>query len=162
MPTALPPSVQRAVLAMYIGAATSIIGTAVGIAMLSWVKNKVMMSLTQPQNMSAQDYANMRHFISTAITDVGLPVIVFSGLVGAGIWLWMAWKCKEGRNWARIMSTVLFAINCLGLIPVTGNGIGSVSLLLLAWHLITWLPALAAIILLWRRESTPYFQSPRY
>jgi hypothetical protein len=162
MPTAAPPSVRRAVIAMYIGAGTSIVGLAVGVAMLNWVKNKVMTSLTRPQNMTAQDYVNFRHAISTIITDVGLPVIVISGLIGAGIWLWMAWKCNQGRGWARVVSTVLFGINCLGLIPVTGNGVRSISLLLLAWHLISWLPALAAIIFLWNRESTAYFQAPRY
>jgi len=39
---------------------------------------------------------------------------VFGFIAGAvalaGLWLWMAWKNKQGRPWARVVSTVFFGV----------------------------------------------------
>jgi hypothetical protein len=33
-----------------------------------------------------------------------------ASLIGVGLWIWMAQMNKAGKNWARITSTVFFAI----------------------------------------------------
>jgi hypothetical protein len=67
----------------------------------------------------------------------------------------MAWKNGQGRSWARIVATVLGAINVLftlfgftqpGMTVVTAT-IGVVNLIL----------AVVIVILLWRPESSSYY-----
>ena len=40
---------------------------------------------------------------------------VIGALIAIGLWLWMAWANRRGRNWARIVSAVFFGINTLDL-----------------------------------------------
>jgi hypothetical protein len=72
----------------------------------------------------------------------------------------MAWKCKEGRSWARIVSTVFFGIASLGALSELTN-LGTAGM----WNLVTWAVGLVAIILLWQGSSTDFFRAsagPRY
>jgi hypothetical protein len=48
-------------------------------------------------------------------------VIVVFGLVPVALWLWLARAVSQGRNWARILSAVLFILATLQLIE--GQGI---------------------------------------
>ena len=38
------------------------------------------------------------------------------GVIQCLLWLWMAWKTKSGRNWARVLSSLFFGFMCLGLL----------------------------------------------
>ena len=38
------------------------------------------------------------------------------GVIQCLLWLWMAWKIRSGRNWARVLSTVFFGFMSLGLL----------------------------------------------
>ena len=42
-----------------------------------------------------------------------LTLEIVLGLVAAALWLWMARANGHGRNWARILSTVLFGLATL-------------------------------------------------
>ena len=70
------------------------------------------------------------------------------------VWLWMAWKNKSGRAWARILSTVLFGLCCIA--TPLDIGTGAVESRVLS--VVIWLVALAAVIQLWRRSSGPYYR----
>jgi hypothetical protein len=88
-------------------------------------------------------------------------VAVTSGLVEPAVWLWMARANGRGRIWARIASTMLFAVATLDLPSVFGTGIGvevGVSAPGLMFAL-TWLVGLAAVWLLWRPASSAFFGS---
>lgn len=157
-PPPVPQTVRRAVTAMYAGAAASVIGIAFSFLLITSIKNRVLSGMKPDPSMSAQDFANLQHTISSFIGSVGLAILVVAGLIVAGLWLWMAWKCKSGRSWARIVSTVFFGVSTLG----TLSGLTSLSLATL-WSLVSWLIGLAAIILLWRPASGDFFKSaPRY
>jgi hypothetical protein len=81
--------------------------------------------------------------------------IVFFGLVPVALWLWMARVTSQGKNWARILCTVLFGLATLGL---TGHhGIVQVSCAAL-----TWLIGLAAVWLLWRPACSAFFKPHRF
>jgi hypothetical protein len=160
VPPPVPSTVQRAVLAMYVGAGSSLVGIVVSALMLNSIKRQILDRVKRPANMKVQDYVNLQHTLSNVIGTVGLAAIVLSGLVGAGLWLWMAVMCKQGRSWARVVSTVFFAISCLGLLfaltNLSGGGL---------WNLVTWVIGLVAIILLWQRPSSDFFSAstgPRY
>jgi hypothetical protein len=90
------------------------------------------------------------------------------------LWLWMASANRTGKGWARIVVTVLFAIDTLGaawgwwdVLAIAGahrhlgSGFGgplstAVQLDMLS-ALGVWVLHLAIILLLWRRESSAYY-----
>jgi hypothetical protein len=92
---------------------------------------------------------------SLEITSVVFAVIV--GIIAIGLWLWMARANQAGRSWARITGTVFFGLNTLFLFLSLARPHASVGLI---FNLLVWLAGLGAVIMLWRKESAPYF-SPR-
>jgi hypothetical protein len=114
-----------------------------------------------------------------AIKDVILVIVIVGGIVAVLIWLWMAWKNRAGRNWARVVATVFFALSCLGLpglltgshlsaMPSTlttadGATIAVPPLAMPAWLIaggvVNWLFGLAIIILLWQRAASRYYEA---
>jgi hypothetical protein len=92
------------------------------------------------------------HPLTAAPLTITLVIVV--GLAVIALWLWMARATSQGRNWARILSTVLFALATLEL---TGNhGVAQVFCAVL-----TWLTGLAAVWLLWRPASSAFFRRCR-
>jgi ABC-type Fe3+ transport system permease subunit len=80
-----------------------------------------------------------------------IAVAAAFGLALIALWLWMARATSQGKNWARISSTVLFALATLQLI---GNH-GVVQVLTVV---LTWLTGLPAAWLLWRPASSAFFK----
>jgi hypothetical protein len=72
----------------------------------------------------------------------------------------MAWANGHGRNWARVVSAVLFGLWTLYTVlaltrPRAGLGVVAIGLI--------WLIGLAALILVYLRQSAPFYQQrPRY
>jgi hypothetical protein len=83
------------------------------------------------------------------------------------MWLWMARANGQGRNWARILSTVLFVLATLQLRgaftrPGSHAGFG-VTVLYYGGAVLfvaAWLAGGAAVWLLWRPASTAFFKPP--
>jgi hypothetical protein len=116
---------------------------------------------------------------TSAIKDVVLVSLIVGGILAALVWLWMAWKNRAGRNWARIVATVLFALSCLGLpdlltgghlstmpstIPAANGATIAVPPLafpawLIAGGVVNWLLGLAIIILLWQGAASRYYEA---
>ena len=67
-------------------------------------------------------------------------------------------SCKAGKSWARIVSTVLFAIDTLSVLAGAVTSAGAARI----YSILVWLIGLGAIIFLWQRSSTEYFKAPRY
>jgi hypothetical protein len=83
-------------------------------------------------------------------------------LIGAGLWLWMAWATRSGRPWARTVGTVLFGVNTVMapfavLVDLGFLSAGSMQALL-ALAAFRWLLALAVVVLLWTPESGRYYR----
>lgn len=145
-----PPSVLRAVQIMYAGAAASLIGIVVGMTTLSATKSEI---IKRDPSLTATQVANAEH--------VAIGLFIVSGLLGAALWFWIARMCKAGRNWARIVGTVLFGIDTIsvfaGAATVPGGGAARI------YSILVWLIGLAAVILLWQRPASDYFRgTPRY
>jgi hypothetical protein len=89
-------------------------------------------------------------------------VVMVGGLIVIAAWLWMARADSQGRNWARILSTVLFGIATLQLTAdfrqPEFHVVPGVEALGLLGAVLTWLPGLAAVWLLWRPASTAFFR----
>ena len=138
-----PPSVVQAVRLMYAGAVVSAVSLVVGLATTGSLRtalHKSNPSLTPSQLHTAQ----------TALV-VGSVII---GLIGIGLWVWMAVMNKAGKSWARIVASVLFGLDTLFLLlGVARAGAAASSLV----SILIWLIGLGAVILLWRKESSEYF-----
>jgi len=93
------------------------------------------------------------HRLTATPLTIAVVIVVF-GLVPIALWLWMARAVGQGRNWARIFSSVLFILATLQLIE--SRGVAQVFCAAL-----TWLSGLAAVWLLWRPASSAFFRSAR-
>jgi hypothetical protein len=146
--TTMPQSVQRAVMAMYVGAAASLIGIAVDLTALSAIRTAIEKrgaSMTTAQ-------------VNTAV-HVEVGFLIAGGLIGAALWLWMAQSCRAGKAWARTVSSVLFGIDTVSVLAGVAVGGGLTRI----YGLVVWVIGLIAIILLWQRSSSDYFRrAPRY
>ena len=141
----VPQSVTRAVQIMYVGAVVSLIGIVVDLTTLSSTKSKIQ---SQHHDWTVTQVNNAEH--------VAIGIFIVSGLLGAALWIWMAQANKAGRSWARIVATVLFAIDTLNVAAGAATPGGGATRL---YGLVIWLIGLAAIILLWLRTSSDYFRS---
>ncbi len=139
-----PPTVQNAVKLMYTGAAVSTVSLIVSLVDIGGTKSAIRKA--RPSLTVAQVNQLNTFIISLAI---------ISGVVGIALWLWMARANGQGRNWARILSTVLFGLATLDLFGVASQ---PKTLLGLVFPVLTWLLGLGAVVLLWRKQSTAFFQ----
>jgi len=102
-----PQRVRTAVMLMYAGAALSAIEIIVGLNTISSFLSAVWAQY--PSYSSSQIHA---------AEVLGLALAVLVGLIAVGLWLWMAWANGAGRNWARIVASVL---TCRSLVPADGS-----------------------------------------
>jgi hypothetical protein len=139
-----PPPVVNAVKLMYVGAAVSTVSLIISLADISGTKAAIRKA--RPSLTVAQVNQLNTFIISLAIV---------SGVIGVALWLWMARSNNQGKNWARILSTVLFCLATLDLVGVFSQ---PKTLLGLLFPVLTWLVGLGAVFLLWRPESTAFFK----
>jgi hypothetical protein len=143
----MPSSVVAAVRLMYAGAALSLIGLVVGLATIGNVRSAIV---------TAGDKAH-KHYTPTQIHDLevaSVAIAVVSAVIAIGLWLWMARASSAGHNYARIVGSVLFALDTLFTLVNVARPHASLSLV---FGLLVWLVGLGAVIMLWRKDSGPYF-----
>lgn len=129
-------TVRIAVQLMYAGAAVttlSLIGTIISLAFIG------------------HKSAKLRVFGASQPLPVAITVGIIGGLVLIALWLWMARANGEGRNWARILATVLVGLATLHLF-------GNKGIVEVAFAVVTWLVGLVAVWLLWRPTSNVFFK----
>lgn len=139
-----PASVRNAVKFMYAGAALSAIELIMFLATIGSIKSEI-------QKAYPKDTASKVH--SFEVSYILQNVVV--GLIGIGLWVWMAKANGAGYNYGRIVGTVLFALNTIFLLLGVA---GPHAILGLVFSIVVWLAGLGAVILLWNRESGPYFK----
>jgi hypothetical protein len=156
VPRAIPPSVARAVQVMYVGALASLIGVVIELLLRHSLRSYIAdHAKSNGKRLTASQVADTYH--------AELVVLVVVGLIGIGLWIWMAQMNKRGRNWARITSTVFFAIDTLGAIGGLAGGALAGGNANRYFGLVVWVIGVVAVILLWRRSSTEYIKgAPRY
>jgi hypothetical protein len=139
----MPNSVRIAVNLMFAGMAIGLINMVIGLTQINAV-NDHLRSLGYSETTINSDKGV---FIASAVVG---------GLIGVGLWLWMALATRGGHNYARIVSSVFFGLGVLGGLSNLANSwipaidkIGSVATLIVG---------LLAIIFVWKGESGPYFR----
>jgi hypothetical protein len=163
-----PAPVRTAVTLMYAGAAVSTVTLIIALALIPAVQAALR---TQNPSLTAAQVSDVNTLITLAMV-FGLAVIA--------AWLWMARANGQGRNWARVLCTVLSGLATLGLIRVRPQypgsylahfGIGGhvypvihsvfgATVLGLIVPVLLWLTGLAAVWLLWRPASSAFFNRP--
>jgi hypothetical protein len=139
-----PTSVQTAVRLMYAGAIISGISFILGLVTIGSVRHTL-----------EKDYPSYSASKISSLVNAEIAIVVIAGIIGVGLWLWMAWANKRGKNWARITGTVFFGLYTLDLIFVAARAASGISTV---FAIVTWLIGLGATIMLWRRDSTAYFK----
>jgi hypothetical protein len=142
-----PSSVLTAVKLMYAGAVVNTLSLIVGLATLGSLKSDLHRAAP---NLTPSQLHSYEAFFVT--------VTVLSGVIGIALWLWMARMNKAGKSWARITGTVFFGIYTLLLLLGVARAGAAASTLV---SILTWLIGLGAVILLWRGQSSEYFNAPR-
>jgi hypothetical protein len=163
---AAPAPVLTAVKLMYAGAAVSAVTLAISLALVPAVTAALG---TAAPGLTAAQVSGVNVLIMLAM--------VF-GLAVVAVWLWMARATGQGRNWARIVSTVLFGVVTLELItvrprypggylahfvigghvyPVIHSVFGAAVFGLIV-PVLLWLPGVGVVWLLWRPACSAFFK----
>jgi hypothetical protein len=155
---AAPAPVLTAVKLMYAGAAVSTAGLIIGLALIIVDVKAAARGRFLGHSLAAPQ-----------IRPLIITVWIVFGLVVIALWLWMARADGQGRNWARILSTVLFGLATLQLRadftqPVSHPGPGATVLYYAGTALFAaaWLAGAAAVWLLWRPASSAFFKPPGF
>ncbi len=152
LPTAAaPPSITRAVRVMYVGAAASVIGIIVDLTAYSSLQN----ALATRRSKNGQ---LLTHAQVVDLAHVEVVAFVVGGLIAAGLWIVMARSSRAGKSWARVVSTVLFAISTISAFVSIGGGALAAVDATRIYGFVVWIIGLVAIILLWQRASSDYFK----
>jgi hypothetical protein len=139
----VPSQVRNAVKVMYAGAAASLLGIIVDIVTVNTTKSAI--EKRTPHLTASQLNATQHALIAGSI---------IGGVIAAALWIFIAQNCKGGKNWARLIGTVLFAISTIDTI---GGAIAPVAGAVKIWEAVVWLIGLIAVVLLWQRPSTEFF-----
>jgi hypothetical protein len=142
---AAPATVVNAVKLMYAGAAVSTISLIVSLVSIGGTKAQIRKAR---HSLTVTQVNQLNTFI--------IALALLSGIVGIALWLWMARANSQGKNWARIVSTVLFCLATLDLVGVVGE---PKTVLGLIFPVLTWLIGVATVFLLWRAPSSAFFKS---
>jgi hypothetical protein len=148
-----PAPVLTAVKLMYAGAAIGIVNLISGLAFIIGDDTAGHAEVNGHRLTAAQ----VSHWLPLIIT----LAIVF-GLAVIALWLWMARANGRGRNWARILSTVLFGLATLQLISGVQQPVSHAGFAVMVFGVIVpvlaWLAGASAVWLLWRPASSAFFK----
>jgi hypothetical protein len=142
-----PTPVLQAVKLMYAGAVVSAISLIITLATVGSLKTAI-------HNADPSLSASKLHSAEVA----AVAVAIIFGLIGIGLWLWMAYANKAGKNWARITATVFFGLDTLSVLTSFRQAEPVLSRVI---TLLIWLIGLGAIILLYQRPSSEFFAASK-
>lgn len=150
-PAPAPKSVRWAAYLMYAGAVVYLISGIVGA--ITAIKEA-------PTILGGAPGVSGPAVLGEAVHGLRVVIVIVAALslvVPVALWLWMAWKCKAGRPWGRIVSTILFAIATWWTLSLRS---GSTSTWGALGAITGWLIGLAVIVLLWQRSASYFFCDP--
>ena len=142
-----PTPVLQAVKLMYAGAIVSAVSLIITLVTVGSLKTAI-------HNADPTLSASKLHSAEVA----AVAVAIIFGLIGIGLWLWMAYANKAGKNWARITATVFFGLDTLSVLTSFRQAEPVLSRLI---SILIWLIGLGAIVLLYQRESSAYFSASK-
>jgi hypothetical protein len=143
-PAEQPPPIRAAVRLMYVGAALSVIGILLTLGTRDEMRDQI-----------AEDRPELSQSELDTALNVGTALVIIVGLIGVGLWLWMAAANGQGKAWARIVATVLGGLNVL----FTLLGLPNATAVSVVFSVVGLVLAAAILILLWRPESSRFYEA---
>jgi hypothetical protein len=83
--------------------------------------------------------------------EIGAPIAIV-------LWVWMAWANGRGYDWARLVFTAFFALTTLSLLSGLAGHAAVYARADLIAGTVLWLVALAAVVLMFSKQSNPYYR----
>jgi hypothetical protein len=142
---------------MWTGAALALLGTIISLAFSSKIKTAVTnAAIKSNRTLSSEGKTTLTTSQIHTLANATLVILVVAGIIGILLWVWMAWANNRGSNWARIVATVLFALDTISFIFSINRA--SISIIFIA---LEWVVGLVAIVFLWRRDTTEFINAGR-
>ena len=155
-----PGPVRAAVKLMYVGAAMTVVTVVVD----PFTRGSVRAAVVKGTNLAARLHDLPRltpSEVNSSVTD-NLVMAVIVSLVSVLLWIFIARASMTGQSSIRVTASALFALGTLilliGPIDLGLRGPSRPTDVLL---LIVWLTGLGAVVLLWGRSSSEFFNSSR-
>lgn len=148
----LPRPVATAVRVMYAGAWASLLGIVIDLVTVHSLQARLV-TMTNPNGtrLTPAQVTQQEH--------LAIGSLIVMGLVGIALWIWMARGNRDGKSWARTVSTVIFGIATVGVIgDANGSSALASTIETRIWGIVVWLIGLVAVVLLWQRGSAGYFR----
>lgn len=167
VPAERPKTLTYAVYGMWLGALLSVVSTVFLLTMDTTEMKTLLVTEMEKQPTYDPSVLDARE-----MADVFVPIIQIGGallgLIFLGVWIWMAIMNGKGRNWARIVATVLGALSLAGSLSSLANVAGNAALggatmptsaasTVLA--VVDPFLVVAILVLLWVRPSSAYFSA---
>jgi uncharacterized membrane protein len=154
-----PASVRNAVRLMYLGAAVSLATVIADLATERITRSAMLSALKAGIRKSGGVLPTASQF-NSGVTDT-LALVSVLGLIGVGLWIFVARGSRNGRDWARATASMLFGLDTLAvLIGPPDMGIrGPEATVARIFAGIVWLIGLAALAFLWRKDSGAFFKA---
>ncbi|GAB78697.1 hypothetical protein SAMN05421595_2351 [Austwickia chelonae] len=148
-PVVRPPSMDKAVMLMKVGAAFSVIQALV-----------MFLLKDQSRELMIEELRKRDPSVTPETIDATLNMSIIGGmlfaLIGVLLWLWMAAKNGQGKSWARVTASVFFALNAFFTVigfaqpaPMLSKASSAVYLLI----------GLVVIVLLYQKESSDFYNA---
>ena len=131
---------------MYMGAVAELAAVIIVVVTASSVQAAIMHR--HPGVTAAQWHAVLAQLV---LVEVAAPLFV-------GLWLWLAWANGRGHDWARVAFMAFFALLTLGLLTKLGEGAAAYAPADLIANAILWLVGLAVMVLIFSKQSGPYYR----
>lgn len=146
-PVEKPKSIALAVKLMYVGAGLALLGALSTLLQTDTIRDAA-------EQASADAGEAMTGSELDAAVAIGVTFALISGVIGALLWILMAYMNGKGKKWARIVATVFFVLSVLSTLvsltqeaPILSRILSVISLALGAY----------IIFLLYRPESTEFY-----
>lgn len=159
-PVAKPSSVGLAEKLTYAGGVLTLIG-----AVMSLFTNTDEVREQVREQLEAAGQSVSPEAVDQAMQFGTITALIF-GVVAAAIWFLVGFFLGKGKGWARIVATILGVINVLltifgllgtSMMPGASTG-GGLSMVL---NILSGVLAAAIVFLIWKKESSAYFQATR-
>ena len=80
------------------------------------------------------------------------------GPIGIALMLWLAWAIGRRHDWARVVFVIFWGITTLSIIAALSEGAAVAAPADFAGGVLVWLLELAAVLLIFARQSAPYYR----
>lgn len=141
-----PGPMRWAAALMLIGAAASLTQAVLTVVFWDRIATVTLARSLTPNTVTGPFMASLGAWVATWYGLV-------TGVLGVGMWLWMAWANLRGRRWARAVATVL---GCLAVLSVVMTFVATWLALVRIPAAVVTVAGVAAVVLLYHRDSSRF------